>query len=107
MKTKEIDSWWEANVTPMIPPILTDTERRVLEAIRDCGRPASAANIGDKVWRRGPGDRRYGNCSCPFARPAGRVLKRLREMGLTELVSAEDRSDLHGLTKRGRAAVAP
>ncbi len=89
----------------MNPPHLTDVERRALEAIRNFGRPVSAANLGDMVWRRGPSDRRFGNCSCPFARPAGKVLKRLRELGLTELVPANDRTDLHGLTARGRALV--
>jgi len=83
-------------------PRLTEIEARALACIRDFGRPVSAANLGDMVWRKGPQDRRYGNCSCPFARPAGKVLKRLREMGLTELVSTNDRSCLHGLTGRGR-----
>lgn len=89
----------------MKPPKLTEIERRALECMREWGRPVSAANLGDNVWRRGPQDRRYGNCSCPFARPAGKVLKRLRELGLTELVSAEGRSDLHGLTALGRRVV--
>lgn len=41
----------------------------------------TCANLGDELW----GKRKIaGNCSCPFARPAGAVIKKLRERGFVE-----------------------
>ena len=75
---------------------LTDVELRALHALKRG--PMSAANLGNELWQRA-----RGSSSCPFARPAGAILSRLRKLGLTELVPAKDRTDLHGLTSNGRA----
>ena len=40
----------------------------------------TCARLGDQLWGK-PG---RGNCSCPWARPAGVVVKRLRKRGLVE-----------------------
>ena len=41
----------------------------------------TCALLGNELWHNGRG---RGNCSCPFARPAGAVVKRLRAMGFAE-----------------------
>jgi len=40
----------------------------------------TCANLGSVLWGRNVA----GNCSCPWARPAGKVVKRLRTYGLVE-----------------------
>lgn len=41
---------------------------------------ATCAMLGEHLWHK-PG---RGNCSCPWARPAGGVIKRLRARGLVQ-----------------------
>jgi len=41
----------------------------------------TCANLGDELWST---KKIAGNCSCPYARPAGAIVKRLRARGLVE-----------------------
>ena len=77
---------------------LTPIDAEALAIIVKRG-PISCANLGDALWY-GKTERRYGNCSCPFARPAGKVVARLRRLGL---VCPEDRGLKYEATARGRA----
>jgi hypothetical protein len=53
-------------------------EQAALAYLRKYG-PQTCANLGAALW----GDRLVaGNCSCPWARPAGAVLHRLKARGL-------------------------
>lgn len=65
--------------------------------------PLTCAVLGGLLWYgKHPGA--YGNCSCPFARPAGRVLRGLQKRGLVDTVpykSGEPRT-LWTLTRQGR-----
>ena len=51
-------------------------QRALLVIVKSNG--ATCANLGAELWGRAGN----GNCSCPWARPAGKVVKRLRELGL-------------------------
>jgi len=46
----------------------------------------TCANLGAELWGR----RAYVNCSCPWARPAGVVMKRLRLAALVEIDRKEN-----------------
>jgi hypothetical protein len=52
--------------------------RAMLVIVKNNG--IGCATLGDQLWGK-PG---RGNCSCPWARPAGVVMKRLRDKGLVE-----------------------
>jgi hypothetical protein len=54
-----------------------DLEGRALEYLRKHG-PVSCASLGDVLWGK-PG---RGNCSCPWARPAGALLHRMLKRNL-------------------------
>lgn len=58
---------------------LSEIEARALLAIVKYV-AITCATLGGELW---PG-RRHSNCSCPFARPAGAVIKKLRARGLVE-----------------------
>lgn len=76
----------------------TPIEVRALRAIGKHVR-ISPANLGAVLW----GWHTASNCSCPWARPAGAVIKRLRKQGLVERVhdkSGNDRS-LYKITRAG------
>lgn len=77
---------------------LTEIEARVLLAIAKYG-PVSCANLGDELWST---KRVGGNCSCPYARPAGAVVKKLRQRGFVERhwVSGDPRT-LYKATRAG------
>ena len=77
---------------------LSETEVRALKLLARHG-PHTCANLGDVLWST---RKSAGNCSCPYARPAGALLKRLRFLGLTE--KAYDRDHfLHRITEAGLA----
>lgn len=60
----------------------------------------TCANLGAELW--GKDFAVAGNCSCPFARPAGGVVKRLRALGLVERhYVAGDPRTLYKATWRG------
>ena len=71
---------------------------------------ASCATLGEMLWGK-PG---RGNCSCPWARPAGAVVKRLRARGFVDrhrvqgdprtLYKATWRGEKHLLTDGGTRA---
>lgn len=78
--------------------VLSKTEARALLAIVKFN-PITCANLGDALWGnwRGPS-----NCSCPFARPAGAIVKRLRALGfVTRHYIASDPRTLYTATPRG------
>jgi hypothetical protein len=52
--------------------------RALLVVVKNNG--ITCARLGDELW----GWHTAGNCSCPWARPAGVVMKRLRVAGLVE-----------------------
>lgn len=67
---------------------LTPTEKRAMAILIKHG-PTSCAMLGDTLWGR---KRAGSNCSCPYARPAGKVVKSLIAKGLVERdVSFTDR----------------
>lgn len=76
---------------------MTEIDARALAIIVKRG-PISCANLGDELWNR---RRSAGNCSCPYARPAGKVVKRLRELGLVE---PEFRGHKYQATTKGKLA---
>jgi hypothetical protein len=55
---------------------LTEIDQKALRLLR---RPSSCANLGWLLW---PGRPVGAICSCPYARPAGKVVARLRARGL-------------------------
>ena len=62
--------------------------------------PITCANLGATLWNK---KRVAGNCSCPHARPAGAVIKRLRERGYAERYRIDgDPRTLYRATWRGR-----
>lgn len=62
---------------------LTAVEQRAV-AVLSRG-PTTCARLGDALWGR----RGSGNCSCPWARPAGALLKRLVERGVVRRIPGE------------------
>lgn len=76
---------------------LTITERRALDIIARRG-PISCANLGDELW----GHRASSNCSCPYARPAGRVVKSLIRRELVMRSFETDRTTRYVVTLSGR-----
>ena len=78
---------------------LTKAENLALDTLLRLRHPTSAANLGALMWGRSG----FGNCSCPWARPAGAVLARLRKLPvpLVERVPAPGRTDLYALTDVG------
>lgn len=63
----------------------------------------TCANLGSELW--GSPTRGSGNCSCPWARPAGVVIKRLRELGLVERDRREKVLTLYRATSKVEALV--
>lgn len=65
--------------------------------------PMTCANLGWLLWGARKG-RQTWNCSCPFARPAGRVLRGLAKRGLVGTVphKSGDVLTLWALTRKGR-----
>jgi len=60
---------------------MTPTQLAALKLITKLG-PISCANLGDYLW--GINGKGGSNCSCPFARPAGKVIAGLVKLGLVE-----------------------
>ena len=56
---------------------LSPVEARALQILRDRG-PQTCARLGEALWGR-TGN---GNCSCPWARPAGALLHKMLAKGL-------------------------
>jgi hypothetical protein len=61
---------------------MTATQLAALKLIVAHG-PISCANLGDSLWGINS-NKRSSNCSCPFARPAGKVVKGLVKLGFVE-----------------------
>lgn len=87
-------------------PVTEQDARRVLIKYG----PISCANMGAELWQGGRGaglppinHRRYGNCSCPFARPAGKLIARLVRLGHARPARAKDRR-LYEITSAGERA---
>jgi hypothetical protein len=62
------------------------TVDRALALLRERG-PQTCARLGDALWHKGG----RGNCSCPYARPAGRLLHHMLALGLVERRPTRDR----------------
>lgn len=60
---------------------LSQTDVKALEALKRG--PMTCANLGSELWGA---NRRGGNCSCPWARPAGKLLHRLERRGLVRRI---------------------
>jgi hypothetical protein len=60
----------------VVDVMLRPTDRRALVILKKRGR-MTCARLGEELWGRA-----MGSSSCPFARPAGRVLHRLLSLGL-------------------------
>lgn len=70
----------------MIP--LTEREIDALRSLMKYG-PMTCANLGEEIWigGRGGGYRPlsiYRGGTCPYARPAGRIVHRLERLGLAD-----------------------
>jgi len=91
-------------MTLLMKALLTKTQRLALGLIVKHG-PVSCANLGDSLW--GSRTHRGGsNCSCPFARPAGVVVKALVGLELVERCRVQnDVRTLYVATRKGREAV--
>lgn len=48
--------------------------------------PKRCAYLGEQLWHFGRGLRAKGTSTCPWARPAGKVLHRLKDKGLARRV---------------------
>lgn len=60
---------------------MTAADRRALELLCSKQYLVRPGSFGAELWGIGKGG---GNCSCPFARQAGKVLNRLRWLGYAE-----------------------
>ena len=60
---------------------LSDVEQRAIRILERAGQ-TTCARLGEALWGRTG----RGNCSCPWARPAGALLKRLVERGVVRRV---------------------
>lgn len=67
--------------TPLPEPTLT--ELAMLGAVLKLNHRGTCAALGDFLWGQFS-KRGYSNCSCPYARPAGRVLASLVRRGLVQ-----------------------
>jgi hypothetical protein len=65
---------------------LTDADVRALCLLVEQKALVGPGYFGDLLWGR---ERHMSNCSCPYARPAGKVLGRLKAAGLAEYISEE------------------
>lgn len=80
---------------------LTTTQLAALKLIAKLG-PISCANLGDYLWGI---NKSSSNCSCPFARPAGKVIAGLMKLGLVERYRMRnERRTLYVTTRAGRKA---
>jgi hypothetical protein len=81
---------------------MTDTDRRALALLCSCASLVGPQQFGELLWPEG----RYRGsaCSAPYARPAGRVLNRLRDQGLAEWVSERENWGWRA-TASGRKAI--
>lgn len=77
---------------------LTETESKAIAVL--AVRPETCASLGWRLW--GEGGYRGSACSCPYARPAGRILASLRRKGLVRRNNAADDRFLYELTAQGR-----
>jgi hypothetical protein len=73
-----------AGIVGDVEPGLSYTELSVLRATPAIGMtPSGPNNIGMTAWES---TRKYASCSAPYARPAGKVLRRLLARGLVARV---------------------
>lgn len=77
---------------------LTTTQLAALGLAMKHNGGITCAFLGDELWGQWS-SRHYGNCSCPYARPAGKVLAALVELGLVERTPEE-----HHITFRATPA---
>lgn len=81
---------------------VTAIELKMLRILAEQG-PISAARAGDALWGN---HNAMGDSTCPYARNAGCVLKRLRGKKLSWLQEVgDDRRLHHSITGRGRDIV--
>jgi DNA-binding MarR family transcriptional regulator len=78
--------------------MLSSTQLRALVLIGRHG-PITCASLGADLWGS---DRRSSNCSCPWARPAGRVIASLRRRGLVDRDAHTMDRFAYVLTSKGR-----
>ena len=72
-------------MTDTVPggPFLTSSQALILQATpAHVDAPMGPNNIGMAAWS--PRQQHYGNCSAPYARPAGKILNALQRHGLVE-----------------------
>lgn len=67
---------------------LSDIERKAI-AFLASGRGRTCNEVGEHLW----GEQGYHGsaCSCPFARPAGRLLHKLKRLGKATQIFGKDR----------------
>ena len=80
---------------------VTEIELKMLRILAERG-PISAANAGDALWGN---QNAAGQSTCPYARNAGCVLKRLRSKKLSWLQEVYGGRLHHSITGRGRDIV--
>lgn len=79
---------------------LTQSDVRALRLLCTMKALVRPGHFGDLLW---PGRYRGSSCSCPFARPAGKVLNRLRAAGCAVYVVRSRRDFGWEATSAGRA----
>lgn len=70
---------------------MTDFESKALATLAACSSLVRPGHFGSLLW---PGNKKSGgqhNGSAPLARPAGKVLNRLKTLGLAEYIYEHDR----------------
>ena len=80
---------------------LSNSDLAALKRLREVG-TTTCARFGDMLW----GSNRAGNCSCPWARPAGKVLRRLERAGYATRVSHTEKN-LWGPTSKRLPGLGP
>jgi hypothetical protein len=82
----------------MMTPVLSAIEQRAVDIIKERGH-VTCAQLGDALWGESG---RGGNSTCPWARSAGKVIKRLVECGVVQRVPDAYRAGgtLYELRKR-------
>ena len=77
----------------------TEAELKFMAVMAENG-PSRCAWLGERMW--GADSHGAVNCSCPFARPAGKMIKRLRQLGLVADPVRDKYGSKYHLTIKGQ-----
>lgn len=58
---------------------MTESQREMLALLTP--EPQRCAGLGERLWHHGRGNQASGTSTCPWARPAGKVLRHLEKLG--------------------------